>query len=175
MARPRETYWYALKVFYNRAASIQEELREARYETYRPVIVVEKFEQGELEYLETPVVASLLFVKCPERYLIQFKQKHERHLLYYRDLATGRPGRIDDREMELFRAATSIVNPEAMYLGSDTARWCTGDRFRVTEGVYKGQEGYVRRVRHARKLLVCIRGIAVVAVTNIHPQFLEKI
>ena len=71
--------------------------------------------------------------------------------------------------------AVTIEIPDAIYLGNDTARLCKGDRVRVTEGLYKGAEGYVKRIRHARKVLVAIQGVAVVALSNIHPQFLEKI
>ena len=45
----------------------------------------------------------------------------------------------------------------------------------VTDGLYKGAEGYVKRIRHARKVLVAIQGVAVVALSNIHPQYLQKI
>ena len=160
MTAPEESYWFALKVFYNKSALIREDFHEAGYDTY-----------------QTDLVASLLFVHCPESFLLAYKRDHERLLLYYADLLTHRPGRIDEREMAIFRAATSIAgsDPGAMYLGSDTARLCTGDRVRVTDGLYKGAEGYVKRIRHARKVLVCIQGVAVVALSNIHPDYLEKI
>ena len=46
----------------------------------------------------------------------------------------------------------------------------------ATSNVYaKGAEGYVKRIRHARKVLVAIKGVAVVALSNIHPQYLQKI
>ena len=101
-------------------------------------------------------------------------------LLYYTDPASDdkkRPGRIPDREMDIFRIATSLAStdPDAMYLGSDTEKLCTGDRVRVTDGLYKGTEGYVKRVRHARKVLVAIKGVAVVALSNIPLDYLEKI
>ena len=45
----------------------------------------------------------------------------------------------------------------------------------MTDGLYKGTEGYVKRVRHARKVLVAIKGVAVVALSNIPLDYLEKI
>ena len=170
-------YWYALKVFYSKARQVQEDFRKFGYDTYLPIMIEEHFEAGELHYVEKPLVASLLFVHCPENYLLEYKRTHDTHMLYYADLITKRPGRIPDREMDIFRIATSVAgtDPDALYLGSDTDRLCTGDRVRVTDGIYKGAEGYIKRIRHARKVLVAIKGVAVVALSNIHPQYLEKI
>ena len=159
--------WYALKVFYSKAPLVQDAFRKAGHDSYLPKMVVESFDHGQLKYAEKPIVASLLFVHCTA-------------MLYYTDPAAAdkhKPGRIPDREMDNFRIATSIAStdPGAMYLGSDAEKLCTGDRVRVTEGIYKGAEGYVKRIRHARKVLVAIKGVAVVALSNIPPQYLEKI
>lgn len=175
MARPRETYWYALKVFYNRVEALRAEFRRARYDTYVPMVVTEKFECGELRYMEKPAVASLLFVRCSERFLVRFKREHNDEFLFYSAAGDNRPGRIDDVEMNIFMVATSLAGSDAEYLGSDTSEWCVGDRFRVTDGIYKGLEGYVKRIRHARKFIVSIEGIAAVAVSAIHPKYLERL
>ena len=50
-----------------------------------------------------------------------------------------------------------------------------GERVRVTGGLYEGAEGYIKKVRSDRKLIVEIRGVAVVAVSYIEPQYLEKL
>ena len=155
--------WFALKVFYSKAPQVQEDFRQAGHDTYL-----------------APIIASLLFVHCTEAELLHYKKNHDTALLYYTDPAAEektRPGRIPDREMDIFRIATSLAStdPGAIYLGSDTEKLCQGDRVRVTEGLYKGAEGYVKRIRHARKVLVAIKGVAVVALSNIHPQYLQKI
>ena len=172
--------WFALKVFYSKAPQVQDDFRQSGHDSYLPKMVVETFDHGKLKYTEKPIIASLLFVHCTEAELLHYKKTHDTVLLYYTDPAAvdqRRPGRIPDREMDIFRIATSIAStdPGAMYLGSDTERLCTGDRVRVTEGLYKGAEGYVKRIRHARKVLVAIKGVAVVALSNIHPQYLQKI
>lgn len=159
----QEQYWFALKVFYHKAPQVQEDFRKAGHDTYL-----------------TSLIAGLLFVHCAEKELLRYKKDHESALLFYTDPASGesrRPGRIPDREMDIFRIATSLAetDSDAIYLGSDTQKLCTGDRVRVTEGLYKGAEGYVKRVRHARKVLVAIKGVAVVALSNIPLEYLEKI
>jgi transcription antitermination factor NusG len=155
--------WYALKVFYSKAPQVQEDFRKSGHDTYLP-----------------QMIASLLFVHCTEHQLLAYKDSHEGKMLYYTDPAAAdrrKPGRIPDREMDIFRIASSLAatDPDALYLGSDTEKLCTGDRVLVTEGLYKGAEGYVKRIRHARKVLVAIKGVAVVALSNIHPKYLQKI
>ena len=46
---------------------------------------------------------------------------------------------------------------------------------RVIDGIYKGAEGIVKRIRRDRKLLVAVNGVAIVAISHIPMQFLEKI
>ena len=175
MARKRETYWHAIKVFYRNVPFMQELFRNDRYETYYPMMIEEKLGGGAIEYVKKPIVPSLLFVKCPGRYLDNLKRSMQPERFMYYAGTDKMPGNIPDKEMEDFIRATSIYEPGTMYLGNDTAKYAVGDRVRVTEGIYKGMEGYVKRIRHARRFLVCITGVAAVALSNIHPQYLEKI
>jgi len=163
MPNSEQAYWFALKVFYRKDLQVREDFRKAGSDTYR-----------------TSLISGLVFVHCTESQLQQYKRTHESAMLYYVDPASEdrrRPGRISDREMDNFRVATSLAetDPDAIYLGSDTEKLCTGDRVRVTDGLYKGSEGYVKRIRHARKVLVAIKGVAVVALSNIPPEYLEKV
>ena len=177
MGEDKEAYWYALKVFYNKVGPLKEAFDELHIETYLPTTVEEQFDQGALRYKEKPLIASLLFVKCPEKELLQFKKDHDGQFMFYRDLASGeyKPGRIDEREMDSFRLATTIGGPDMTYLGRDGEVLCTGDKVRVTGGIYAGTEGYIKRIKHDRKVLVRIQGVAVVMLSNIHPKYLEKI
>ncbi len=109
------------------------------------------------------------------KFLREFKNGHNDDFLYYSEPGENTPAPISDREMEIFRKATELAGTGAEYLGSDTWKYCVGDKVRVTEGLYKGLEGYIKRIKHARKLIVSIEGVAVVAISGIHPQYLEKI
>ena len=50
-----------------------------------------------------------------------------------------------------------------------------GKKVRVTEGPLRGAEGYIKRIRRDRRLLVCIEGVVAVATAFIEPQFLEEV
>ena len=46
---------------------------------------------------------------------------------------------------------------------------------RVTDGLFKGAEGYIARVHGAKRLIVIVEGVAAVALTYIPKNFLEKL
>lgn len=166
------SFWFALKVFYRRTSALEHAFSAAGYETYIPRTVVEKIDGG-VKYTTRPAVASLLFVRCPEEFLVQFKKEHDSDFLYYTDLETRRPGRIRDAEFDNFRAALEIVDPTAEYLGSDTDWFKDGARVRVTEGIHEGREGWIRRIKGHKRFIVCIEGVSAVAFQAIPPAFLE--
>ena len=175
---PDGLHWYALKVFYNRVVHLKS-LLPAGVESYVPVHTVEQLDTGRLTYVEKQLIPSLLFVRCEEKWLVDFKGRHNEDFMYYavKDPAGNNiPGPIRDDEMRSFILVTSAdAGRNAQYFGADAPEYHTGDRVRVIDGIYKGAEGYIKRIKKDRKLVVTVTGVAVVAVSYIHPDFLEKI
>lgn len=171
MARPREKYWYALKVFYNRVDRLREDFKAARYDTFVPMTRVKEGSR----IVDVPLIPSLLFVKCSAEYLENLQREKWDVFMFYKEADSRKPGAILDHEMDVFRLATSAAAEGAEFLGTDTDKYMVGDKVRVTDGPYKGYEGYVRRIRHDRKLIVCVQGIAVVAFPNVKIENVEKI
>ena len=172
---PDGTHWYALKVFYNRVVYLKS-LLPAGIESYVPLHTVETHEQGRLAYKEEPLIPSLLFVRCTAEWLVNFKHDHNEDFMYYTAPEKKTPGPIRDEEMRSFILVTSAeAGRNAQYFGADAPEYHTGDRVRVTGGIYAGAEGYIKRIKKDRKLIVAVSGIAVVAVSYIHPDFLEKV
>lgn len=176
MACSNRPHWYALKVFYNRVVYLKSLLDPAGAETYVPMHTVEQFDSGRLTYVEKQLIPSLLFVRCDERWLVKFKSDHNGDFMYYTEAGSNRPGVIRDEEMRSFILVTSAdAGRHVKYFGADAPQYHTGDHVRVTDGIYKGAEGYIKRIKKDRKLVVAVTGVAVVAVSYIHPSFLEKI
>jgi len=173
---PEGLHWYALKVFYNRVVYLKSLLEPAGVETYVPLHTVEQFDSGRLVYVEKQLIPSLLFVRCAEQWLMDFKRVHNEVFMYYVEPETRKPGAIRDEEMRSFILVTSAdAGRNVRYFGADAPEYHTGDRVRVIDGIYKGAEGYIKRIKKDRKLIVSVTGVAVVAVSYIHPSYLEKI
>lgn len=82
---------------------------------------------------------------------------------------------MPDEQMDLFMKICSIKDSGLEYLGEDGPQFHQGDRVRVIDGIFKGFEGHIKRIKHDRKLIVTIEGVAAFATRFIPPAFLEKI
>jgi len=169
--------WYAVRAFWNKTDSLIREARDAGFETYYAVRTIDSVESGKLEYKQEPLIPSVFFVKCNLDWLVDFKFRHNSQLFLYRDKPGGKPAPIRDDEMKVFIMVTSAHNEkyQVEYLGEPKPKYVMGDRVRVTEGIYKGAEGVVVRIKKDRKLVVAISGVAVVAISHIPQCYLEKV
>lgn len=176
MTTTESTRWYALKVFYRRTLAIKAKLDDMGIPNYVPMKPVERVRRGRKIIEQVPLVSSLLFLQTTESFLRSFKMLHEHDLMFYQDFATKKPAPIDDVEMRSFIILTSADRGTRVeYLGESVPDFKRGERVRVTGGLYEGAEGYIRKVRSDRKLVVEVKGVAVVAVSYIEPALLEKI
>ncbi len=174
--------WYALKVFYNRIKPIRDAMKSdpsvgavEDFDTFVPMCVVEEVGEEGLHYVERQLVSSLLFVHCSEEWLVRFRSLRPSEFMWYSKPGDSRhPAPISDSEMKSFMILTAGGRP-VEYLGSTITDFRRGQKVRVIGGLYKGAEGYIKRVRRNRKFLVAVTGIAVVAVSYIHPNYLEPI
>ena len=174
--KDEKLHWYALKVFYNRTALLVQKISDTCVESYIPMQTIEKYDSEGLHYEEKPLVNSLLFVRCKESLLISFKKDYPRDFMFYRATDSNKPGAIDDEEMRVFMLVTSADRGRNLhYFGKNDSVVKTGQRVRVIDGIYKGAEGYIKRIKKDRKLIVSVSGVAVVAVSYIPKEYLEII
>ena len=150
-----EEHWYALKVFYNRVFDVERLLAQDGVKTYIPLRSTETTVGGRTIRRREPAVSSLMFVRQAERAVLELMQraKATSPLMVYFDRETKKPAVIPDPEMEAFMLVTSTDDPGLEYLPEAPAELRRGDRVRVTEGVFKGAEGYIRRVKGNRRLI----------------------
>lgn len=195
--------WYALKVFYNKVFDFEEMLQGMGLETYFPVEMVRLTGEDHLRaarrlatpdskrndrdlvrvgpaiFHRKPAVSSLIFVRTDDEKL----KEVEKEMLYrelkgfvYKTADWKRYAVIPDKQMGMFRmVASSGQDGLQFFSDEDITRFRQGDKVRVTEGPLKGAEGYIKRIKKDRKLLVAIDGFVAVAVSFIPPQFLQKI
>ena len=192
--------WYALKVFYNKVFEIEALLGDMGLETYIPVRQVQlkgeehmriarrlatpddrrrdnQFVQaGPVIYKRVPIVSSLLFVCAPKERLPEISACVEGRGFVYKMADRKTDAVIPDKQMAMFRmVCSSGADGLEFFSDEDMTRYKTGDRVRVLEGPLKGAEGYIKRIRKDRRLLVSIEGFIAVATSYIPPQFLEVV
>ena len=172
-----ELRWFALRAFWNKTESLMCEAREAGFRTYYAVKTEESMISGKLEYKDVPFIPALFFIQSTLTWIKEFRQRHFGQVYIYTDTEGGNPAPIRDKEMEVFIMVTSAqkAGGDVEYLGEPKPQYVQGDLVRVTEGLYKGAQGVVKRIKKDRKLVVAITGVAVVAISHIPQCYLEKV
>lgn len=149
--------WYALRAFRNKTQPLMRDAQDAGHRVYY-----------------ANCLSTIFFIHCPLEWLSEFKKSHLSDFMIYGD-ASGKPTPIRDREMESFIMVTSVSYDQDIEVLEPKPQYAVGEQVRVTDGIYKGATGIVKRIKKDRKLLVAINGVAVVAISHIPMQYLEKV
>lgn len=144
--------------------------------------------EGPFIYERKTIVASLLFFRGTVRDALQVKADFEGsrmisakgdilQAMLYMTVDRKAPALIPDSQMKMFRMVCES-GAEGLEFFSDESivNFNPGDRVRVTQdGPLKGVEGYIKRIKKDRRLLVAIEGFVAVATAFIPPKYLEKV
>ena len=182
-AQGEESRWYAVRAFRSRVFKIKEDFENQGFKAYMAMRSEKVEENGHVRRKDVQIVPQLLFVCCPESKLEAYKNTHLNDLMIYKHKVVKengdeafRPAPIPEKEMELFIFITSTGDGKYItYFGDTMPPFEEGERVRVVEGIYKGAEGVVKRIKKDRKLLVEMQGVAVVAISNIPMCYIQKI
>ena len=172
-----ELHWYALKVFYNRVFDLEKRLTQDGVQSYIPLLYEETIVGDKKIRKCKPAISSLIFIRQSEPYLLELQERLKAGcpFMAYFDRETKKPAVIADREMEMFIQITSAELPDLEYFSDEAIDYRSGDRVRVTGGPFMGAEGYIKRIKGNRRLVVAMEGVIAVATTYIPGCFLEKI
>lgn len=151
-------HWYALKVFWRRIGKIKDQ-----------------FDERGLEYYAQNILPSYMFVRTDVRTIKKLRLEFFGKFYVYSDIKTKEPTVVPDKELEIFRIVTSSGDTGLQFLDSDPVKYQKGDKVRVTDGPFKGAEGYIVRIKKDRRLVVTITGVAAIATSFIPPELLEKV
>lgn len=126
---------------------------------------------------QKPLVSSLIFVYASADYVKDYAFTHTPGVRYYPNLEkeSREPGRIRDEEMEPFMRATSPLSDDVRYFDNDAPEYHKGDAVLITEGQFKGMQGHIFRVGKDRKVVVSIRNVCSLLISNIPPSSLSRV
>lgn len=154
-----EKHWYAIKFHTSKAKTIRTLMEHEGLQTFFP----------------TQYIRSLAFIQTTETAITHIRNT-QHHLMYvYSSPLTHKPLAIPNREMEVFMFVVTTDEKGLMYLGDDKPEYHVGHRVRVIKGSFTGAEGHIKRIKKDRRLIVTIQGVAAIATTFIHPDFLEPV
>ena len=174
-AKMTKVSWYPVRVLFGKINLVKRTLDDIDVEYFYPTHVIEK----NMKYVEEPLVRSLIFIKTTPAGLREIKARYSSSLIpyydYTREDGTKPPVTVPEAQMDMFIKLCHMKEAGLEYLGEDEPKYHMGDRVRVTDGIFKGFEGHIKRIRHDRKLIVTIEGVAAFATRFIPPSMLEKV
>ena len=168
-------YWFALKVFFNKVLELEAELKKMSVECYYPATIEEKILRGKKVCVKKPAVNSLLFFKGSLEEAQEIQKRFEGRAMLFTYRLSRQPAIIPDREMRIFQLVTDSREKDLDYLDADAVNFKTGQHVRVTGGIFQGAEGYIKRIRGNKRLIVAIEGVVAVATSYIPSCYLEPI
>lgn len=167
--------WYALKVFYNKVFELRDLLSDMSVETYVPVVYVETMRANGPKVKQKPAINSLMFFNASDEMALQLQHDLEGRAMVYHYADSTKPIPINEHEMKIFMLVTRSSTSGMEFLNADVAKYCQGQRVRVTGGQYVGAEGYIKRIHGDKRLVVCLEGIVAVLTSYIPTCFLEPV
>ena len=173
-----EIHWYALKVFFNKVFDVEKQVSRDGVESYIPCETVTVLRNGVKKTVRRTLVSSLMFVRSSQSYAVALQVTLPGRAMLYTHLdREGRrvPSAISDYEMNMFRLVTTSGAEGLDYFSHAGPAFCVGQRVRVIDGPFKGAEGYIRRIKGKRRLIVAISGVCAVATSFIPNCFLQKL
>ena len=122
---------------------------------------------------EKPTVNGLVFLQGTTNQLRTFLKLNFPQYYLVNNCSTKKPASIPDNVMQPFMAVMENEPQRVTFMREPFERFAKEHvRLRVLTGLFKGQEGYVVRVKRDRQLVMNIGGFAV-AVNNVHNEDFE--
>jgi transcription antitermination factor NusG len=139
-------------------------------------------QEGPIIYERKPLVASLIFLRANEDEIISVDARLKDEMILgrllgfiYKTADFKKWATIPDKQMESFRLLTENGGDGLTFYTTNLVKLAQGDKVRVIDGPLKGAEGYIKRIKKDRRLLVCVEGVIAVASSYIPDRMLEKI
>ena len=164
-----ELHWFPMRVANHRELRVRDELQRLQIEHFLPVKWGQRTYGGHLRRVQVPAL-NLVFVHSTQQEITKQKMYNEElsYLRYKMNACNGSDTPSDimvvpDREMNNFMRVTQFSDDRIEYLTYTDFIDKQGRKVKVIDGDFAGVEGEIKRIRKDRVVVVCIRGVAAVA------------
>ena len=166
-----------MRATYRREMKAYDELKDAGAEVFIPMHWTKKMVGTRMKRVEVPAVHSLLFVRCSQPFIQQFKLRRPylQYLCAFHRDGTRHPIIVPDQQMEDF-IRVSTQAEDTTYIDPETENLTKGQRVRIVNGPFEGMTGTFQRVlgKRNRQFVIQIEGVLAIAI-QISPNQLEVI
>lgn len=168
-----------MRVTYNREMKIKRLFDDMGVSSYIPMHYAFTGEGANRKRELVPAIHNLIFVQSTQDTLTGLKMRDkEFDCLRYiiRRGFNGTRGEIihvPDSQMENFIKATSVADDHLRYLNYCDDSLEKGIKVMVTNGVFAGVTGVVKRIKKNKCVVICIEDVAAVAIAYVPKEQLE--
>lgn len=163
-------YWFPLRVANHRELRVRDELIRLGIEHYLPVKWGQRTYGGHIRRVEVPAL-NMIFVHATQEEITNQKMfnielaylRYKMNFVNDGEEAHAEIMTVPDREMDAFIKVTRHPDARLQYLVYTDFLDKEGRKVKVIDGDFAGVEGQIKRIRKDRCVVVCIRGIAAVA------------
>ncbi|MFT4224749.1 UpxY family transcription antiterminator [Dysgonomonas sp.] len=169
--------WFAIRVTYGREIKLKAYLDTIKTESFIPLKLTEIIKNGKTKKKLLPAIHNLIFIRTKRSILdaLKFELESRIPIRYIIDKARRIPIIVPDEQMKHFIVISGSQDEQTLYLTHVGQGLKNGTLVRVTDGILKGVEGTIVRIKRDRRIMVSIDGVIAVVSAHIHPSLLEKI
>jgi transcription antitermination factor NusG len=180
MQTEKSLQWFPMRVTYNRELKVKEHLDTINVENFIPLHYEIVGKGNDRKRKLVPAVHNLIFIRSTKQQLTNLKQsvkELEPLRFIVRTNLDGNSGilRIPDKQMENFMRVASIQDDSVMFLQPGDYINKIGRRVLITEGIFAGVEGVIKRFKNNRHVVVQMEGLAAVAITYVPANYIATI
>ncbi len=177
-----EIKWYPMRSSYGREKIVKNNLDKLGIDNYLPMTYQIVEENGKRHRELVPAIHNLIFIHSSRSIITDLKKSntHLSSLRYMKrkSLETSNSQAliltVPINQMNNFITATKGHEEDVTYLDSKNGNCTIGQKVRITDGIFGGVEGYIKRIHKNKRVLVCVKGISSVML-NFVPKDLLKI
>ena len=173
--------WFPMRVTYQREMKVKTELDRLGIENFVPMRykVVDGGSDNPRREL-VPAISNLIFVRSTQERVSELKMSNEvlEPLRYMIDHTASHEHSImivSDRDMANFMRVASVTDDSVMFLDNETVVGKEGKRVEIMGGAFEGVTGVIRRVKHCKRVVVELEGIASVAIAYVPVGLLREV
>jgi transcription antitermination factor NusG len=173
--------WFPMRVTYSREMKVKDELDRLGLKNFLPMKYKVMDADTDHPHRElVPAINNLIFVHSSQEQISHLKATNGvlelmRFMVDHTIQEEHTIMTVPDRQMENFMRVASRTDDSVMFLDENCVVGKEGKRVLITGGVFEGVTGTIRRVKHCKRVVVELEGIAAVAIAFVPAALLKEI
>ena len=178
MDREQEV-WFAMRATYRREMKAKQLLESYGIESFVPMRYSDSVRAGRKQKRLVPAIHNLIFVRSSWQRLKEIKPKapYLQYIIREDEQKQKKALVVPDRQMDDFIRLVQTYSENLVYVEPKPQEWRKGQRVRITDGPFQGQEGEFVRLAgiKGKSVVVSVAGVVAVAITTVPASCVEKI